>query len=131
MEASSVALGEAVEVVYGEVVLTASVLSTATNDGTVSGLVALRVTNPPSSLLTTRIAQVSVEPQGETLTEIPLRAVLTRETGDMVYVQAADGELIERTVLVRHRRDGVAVVSGLGALELVVTNPKALLAERR
>ncbi len=86
---------------------------------------------PPVSLLTTRIAQVSVDTQGETLTEIPLRAVLTRETGDMVYVQAADGELKERTVLVRHRRAGVAVVSGLGALELVVTNPKALLAERR
>ncbi|MBT9177482.1 MAG: hypothetical protein DDT20_01815 [Firmicutes bacterium] len=131
MEASSVALGGAVEVAYGEVVLTASVLSRAINDGTVSGLVALRVTDPPVSLLTTRIAQVSVQPQGEILTEIPLRAVLTRENGDMVYVQTADGELEERTVLVRQRRAGIAVVSGLGALELVVTNPKALLAERR
>ena len=130
LEAGSVALGSEVEVVYGQAVLAASVSSLVTDGGS-SSLIALDVADPPASLLTTRIAQVSVQPQGETLTRIPLRALLTRDAKDVVYVQTASGELEERTVLVRQRHAGRAVVSGLSADELVVTNPKAVPAERR
>ncbi len=130
LPASSVTLGREVEVVFGSIAMAGSVLTQATNDGE-RGLVALHVTDPPVSMLIARVVRVAVQPRGETLTEIPMRAVLTREAGDMVYVQTAEGELKERNVQVRQRRGSVAVVSGLDVDELVVTNPSALVAERR
>lgn len=128
MEADTVALGGEVEVLYQDTVLTASVLS---NEGNASGsgLVALGLTDPPESLLTARVVHISVQPQGEILTRIPVSAVVTHETGDVVYVQSAGGEIEVRMVHVRQRRDGTAVVSGLAVNESVVTNPKALQAE--
>ena len=130
IEASAIALGGQVEVMYGETVLTASVLSPARQNGADSSLFALRVTDPPASLLTARVLRVSVRPQGETLTQIPLRALVKRDAGDVVYVQAASGGLEERAVHVRQRRARVAVVSGLSAHESVVTNPQVLRMDR-
>lgn len=128
-EAGAVALGGEVEVVYGESVLTARVLSAAVQDGASSGLVALSLINPPASLLTARVVNISVRPQGEVLTKIPLRAVVARDNRDIVYVQSDGGELEQRVVHVRQRRAGLAIVSGLNAEESVVSNPQAVRAE--
>jgi hypothetical protein len=128
MEAETVALGGEVEVLFQETVLTASVLSHVGN-ASGSGLVALSVSDPPESLLTARIVRISVQPQGEILTRIPVSAVVTEDARDVVYVLSANGEVEVRMVHVRHRRAGTAVVSGLAVNESVVTNPQALQAE--
>jgi len=130
MEATSLALGRAVRVSFGEVSLAATVLPVPASGETSATLLALEVMTPPASLLTTRVVNVAVQPEGETLTKVPVRAIVTTAQGDVVYVKVASGELTERRVLVRQTRARVAVVSGLNVDELVVTNPEHVKVER-
>lgn len=115
-----------VDVVFSEQVLPVHALSKQPTGEEGVSIVAMEIQNPPASLLTGRVVEITVQARGVALVSIPASALVTSGDKVNVYVKTATGEHVLTEVVVSQTLGKSVVVLGLKSGDTVITTPSRI-----